>query len=859
MRNIQHNVLKEGLSSQQTQHLASAIIAIVVSLVLALSPGLAFAQAGTASSAGETASASTASDEAASSEGNLEDEASVSSAAGTTADVQQPNDPASEQGSTTSSAAADQNADQADGLALSAQESSEPELSVQATDGTVENNDFAYKVIAKQGPLNISLTLDPNTELTCSKDRVRFKVNVEGATGTVGINPNYLDIECGGKIDYGSGLWDRQLDYGSQSFNWVNTHGLYWEHQFEAPGTYRLSISARDGNNSSRDSLVVFEFYVPSKEEGLKSVNERIDQIVKDANIGSKSSYDKIEFVHDQLLQISNTPTTNYSGASSLLLYGRGDSKSYAEAMRLILSRLGYSVDTVYGNGQYWTRVKYYTTWMHVDAYADWKLKKDRPTAKFPYLYFGLTDSQMRRLHNEYTPDTSKPANDYKAYYYYQKGLDDGTRNYYPGLKYWSDEVRSQIDSAMKSANDCKIPAPSVSNIKYCHPDVYSIIGENVASYLNEFDNLLGGKRVQITFVYNTGNGGGHWRALTTNLSNTNYTKITGLSSSYDFTGRAIEPKPTVTFDGVVLTEGKDYRLEYSNNVVPNPNGKVRIVGTGYYTGYVDHTFKIVSQPSYAQKVSGTWKKSGKKWWYAYDSATKKLLGADRPKNMWIIDSKTGKHYHFDSNGYMHSGWLKTNGNWYYLASDGAMRIGWQKVGGKWYYLNPSDGIMMIGWTPVGSSWYYLNSNGAMKTGWLKYGTKWFYLKGSGACATGWVKSGKKWYYLDPASGVDVNGKRVNGAMVSNTTKTIGTKEYLFNKSGVMMTGWQQMVGATVNGVDWYYFYSSGAMAKGAWVKSGKYQYWLKSDGTMATNEWVGNGSKYWVDSKGRWVPGAKK
>ena len=64
-----------------------------------------------------------------------------------------------------------------------------------------------------------------------------------------------------------------------------------------------------------------------------------------------------------------------------------------------------------------------------------------------------------------------------------------------------------------------------------------------------------------------------------------------------------------------------------------------------------------------------------------------------------------------------------------------------------------------------------------------------------------------------------------------------------------MVTGWKQINNK------WYYFETSGVMATSKWING---TYYVKSSGVMAVNEWV-DGGKYYVDAKGKYVPGKKK
>lgn len=176
-------------------------------------------------------------------------------------------------------------------------------------------------------------------------------------------------------------------------------------------------------------------------------------------------------------------------------------------------------------------------------------------------------------------------------------------------------------------------------------------------------------------------------------------------------------------------------------------------------------------------------------WWQENDYSY--------PRNQW----KTiyGKQYHFNSGGYMDTGWTKVDGRWYYLGArnDGAKKTYWQKVYGKYYWLG-SNGVMRTGWQQVYGKYYWLggSNDGAMKTGWVRLNGKYYWLGNNGDMKSGWQTIYKKKYYLGGAN------------------------------DGAMKTGWQK--------IDGYWYYFGGA-----------------DDGSLKTNTWIGN---YYVDANGRWT-----
>ena len=110
---------------------------------------------------------------------------------------------------------------------------------------------------------------------------------------------------------------------------------------------------------------------------------------------------------------------------------------------------------------------------------------------------------------------------------------------------------------------------------------------------------------------------------------------------------------------------------------------------------------------------SVSWQRDNKGWWI-------KNSDGSYPRNEWKLVNNSW--YFFDSQGYMFTGWLNSNGSWYYMNTDegsnnGKMVTGWRAVSGKWYYLSTatdgSGGKMLLNTTIDG---YRLGADGA----WVK-------------------------------------------------------------------------------------------------------------------------------------------
>ena len=118
-----------------------------------------------------------------------------------------------------------------------------------------------------------------------------------------------------------------------------------------------------------------------------------------------------------------------------------------------------------------------------------------------------------------------------------------------------------------------------------------------------------------------------------------------------------------------------------------------------------------VNSPVYAQesssqttysKSSGSWIKSGSRWWYKHSDGSYTTNGWEQINGTW---------YYFDNEGWMKIGWIKESGNWYYLDDSGAMKTGLQTIGGNEYYLSTS-GAMQTGWQNIGDDTYFFANSG---------------------------------------------------------------------------------------------------------------------------------------------------
>ena len=288
---------------------------------------------------------------------------------------------------------------------------------------------------------------------------------------------------------------------------------------------------------------------------------------------------------------------------------------------------------------------------------------------------------------------------------------------------------------------------------------------------------------------------------------------------------------------------------------------------TGWYKNkYDDGTYGWYYYNQNGTMYRGWLKQSGK--WYYFDLDYGYMVEDD-----WRTDN--GYDYYFNADGTMHVGWLKTvwdDGEitWHYYFADGKEARGWLKLNNKWYYMDPEGGYMYENTSECIDGHYYLfDENGYMFTGWKQVDGDWYFFNNAGHFVyNAWSgnyyfdEDGKmvknQWigeYYVGvdgmyrPAKWMQTNGKwwyrHQDESYTKNDFETISGQTYYFDGNGYMVTGWKQ-VGST-----WYFFNSSGIMAKNKWVGD----YYFDNSGAMVTNKWIGN---CYVGADGKWIPNYK-
>lgn len=138
----------------------------------------------------------------------------------------------------------------------------------------------------------------------------------------------------------------------------------------------------------------------------------------------------------------------------------------------------------------------------------------------------------------------------------------------------------------------------------------------------------------------------------------------------------------------------------------------------------------------------------------------------------------------------------------------------------------------VVGWVLDAKRWYFRYPDGTfIKDSWGKINGEWYLFDSSGVMLTGWQLVNGSYYYM--------NG---NGQMQTGWLKEDGVWYYLTD-NGAMATGWIQLGDKT------YYLNDSGVMATG-WQNVDGQMFYLYPDGHKAVNEVIDG---FYVDLNGVW------
>lgn len=158
-------------------------------------------------------------------------------------------------------------------------------------------------------------------------------------------------------------------------------------------------------------SIEVEKLYSSSE---IRQIEYMVDNIIKNNIKSSMTNREKIEAIHDYLVNNSQYDTENKSAKSGsaygLLVDHLGTCNGYSDAFAIIMNHLGIENYKISNAKHVWNYVKLDNKWYHIDLTWDDPVTNDGKSYLKHY-YFLLTDSELDKI------------NDHKIDHYYEKDL----------------------------------------------------------------------------------------------------------------------------------------------------------------------------------------------------------------------------------------------------------------------------------------------------------------------------------------------------------------------------------------------------------------------------------------------------
>lgn len=197
----------------------------------------------------------------------------------------------------------------------------------------------------------------------------RLTFNVSGSTKPLKYRLYSFEINTGES----SNSWSSIIDISKASASNFSDRN-YFEIPLYLAGTYRLMFNAQenDGGNHTRFAMT---FTIPESAD-FKSMDAIINEVIAQCNNectkqGDTSDYAKALWLNDWIVdntQYDNTYT--YISAEGVFGRGLGDCEAYHDAYVRLLNRVGIETRRVdsYGDAHVWTGVKLDEKWYNVDT-----------------------------------------------------------------------------------------------------------------------------------------------------------------------------------------------------------------------------------------------------------------------------------------------------------------------------------------------------------------------------------------------------------------------------------------------------------------------------------------------------------
>ena len=190
----------------------------------------------------------------------------------------------------------------------------------------------------------------------------------------------------------------------------------------------------------------------------------------------------------------------------------------------------------------------------------------------------------------------------------------------------------------------------------------------------------------------------------------------------------------------------------------------------------------------------------------------------------------------------------------YYFNSVGVMQTGLQGIDGEVYYFYNDGPAARYKELNYGGKNYYFDAKGKAARGFIERDGKTYYYSDEYVRSVGLIQSKGEYYYLINGKLAkdqwrDINGKRYyfdSDCKAKKGSQLIDGNFYYFNSIGVMQAGF-----VSNGGYVYYYQPENGTIYTG-WLTLNGYRYYFQTSGQMAIGEMIISGKDYYFDEDGK-------
>lgn len=192
---------------------------------------------------------------------------------------------------------------------------------------------------------------------------------------------------------------------------------------FYASGVYYLHFYVMDKGASpivTKRKIIKITLNDPK----FPTIESIADKLAAECRAKCQTEYERALWLHDWLVDnCTYDYSLQYCGAEGALVRGKGTCESYHRAYTMLLNRVGIANGRIEGNGHVWTAVRIDGKWYQVDV--TWDDNGYSHNTYENYLYFGLSDELMKKVHSDHTPNSGYVSNSLENNYLIKSGAID--------------------------------------------------------------------------------------------------------------------------------------------------------------------------------------------------------------------------------------------------------------------------------------------------------------------------------------------------------------------------------------------------------------------------------------------------